>query len=268
MLHLAWASTHHDARKERLGKTALRALIEGDRPVIKLSNLFDAAEISDGLLKVIEKRPTADVTQYNNGSLTLLGTFLVKNLGRLDSYFDEAADIERRFKQWDFNMASTARERLRDLFGLDSFEVASQTSGRRFASSNVRICSNNVDTPLHNDFVMRDAQGYDVVLKHLAYQLSCVICLQGPEEGGELTVYRKKWELADEKYKVSGGLGYDLGVVEGRDAYSMRPKTGDVYLLNPTYYHAVERVSGRERITLGFFFGFFDEELKDAVAWV
>jgi hypothetical protein len=98
--------------------------------------------------------------------------------------------------------------------------------------------------------------------------LSCVVCVQGCEAGGELSIYRKPWEATDEIHKVPSGLGYDLAVVDGRPVHEFRPKTGDVYLLNPTNYHAVKKVTGADRITLGFFFGFFDDKLDDAVSWV
>jgi len=39
------------------------------------------------------------------------------------------------------------------------------------------------------------------------------------------------------------------------------------YIIDPTNYHAIRAVSGRDRITMGFFFGFFDEESKAEVCW-
>ncbi|CAM5659769.1 hypothetical protein SALBM311S_09861 [Streptomyces alboniger] len=40
-----------------------------------------------------------------------------------------------------------------------------------------------------------------------------------------------------------------------------------MYLINPTYYHEIEKVHGATRTTLGFFIGFTDDTLTNAVAW-
>lgn len=157
---------------------------------------------------------------------------------------------------------------MRDTFGLHRFEIATEPDGRQYASSNVRIYTDTVDTPLHNDNIMRDGASSGLVLAKLKHQLSCVVCIQECDEGGELSIYRKPWEPADEVYKIPGGLGYDMGVVADTPVHQFKPQTGDVYLLNPTYYHAIERVSGADRLTLGFFFGFFDDHLDEGVAWI
>jgi hypothetical protein len=143
-----------------------------------------------------------------------------------------------------------------------------ERDGRRYPDSNVRIYPDGIDTPLHNDNIMRDANSTGLVLAGLKHQLSCVVCVQECDEGGELQMYRRAWQPGDEQYKIQGGLGYDEAVVAGAPCYEFKPRTGDVYLLNPTYYHAIKRVSGADRVTLGFFFGFFADDLVDATLWI
>jgi len=246
----------------------LQKLITGDYPVVVLRGLLEKEKLNEGLARIQELYENARVTPYVNGSLTLIGTFLVKYLPDIDKYFSAAKEADDRATSAGLNMASYVRNKLRTVLGLNSFEVASEPDGRQYASSNIRICKNSIDTPLHNDNIMRDGAAHNIVLASLKYQLSCVVCLQGPNEGGELSIYRKPWEPEDEVYKISAGLGYELGVVEGKDHCRFRPQSGDVYLLNPTNHHAVERVYGHDRITLGFFFGFFNDELEDGVTWV
>lgn len=246
----------------------LRKLINGEYPVVVLKGLLSEDRLKDGVTRISQLYENAKVTPYVNGSLTLIGTFLVKHLSDTDKYFSAAAEADQRALDAGLDLASYVRGRLREVLDLDSFEVATEPDGRSYASSNVRICKNTVDTPLHNDNIMRDGAATDIVLANLKHQLSCVVCLQGPEEGGELSIYRKPWELDDEVHKIPNGLGYDLGVVEGREHCRFRPQSGDIYLLNPTNHHAVERVYGNDRITLGFFFGFFDDTLKSGVTWV
>lgn len=260
-----WDRVVFDVNGTNIGPGPLHGLIDGDHAVVVLKGLLSEEIIAANRQRLLALRDQAKVTQYVNGSLTLVGTFLVKHLAsRLEEYFENApkADVHT------VDLAGHVREKLRQTFGLRRFDIAAEPDGRRYASSNVRICANDIDTPLHNDNIMRDGAPYPIVLAKLKHQLSCVVCLQESDEGGELSIYRKPWQPADEVHKIAGGLGYDMATVAGKSLHKFKPQTGDVYLLNPTLYHAVERVSGADRITLGFFFGFFDDDLQEGFAWV
>ncbi|SDZ01658.1 hypothetical protein SAMN04487939_11219 [Lysobacter sp. yr284] len=263
-----WDRVVYQADGSVIGSQPLRGLIDGDYPVVLLKGLLSEELLSSGREKISQLYDSALITPYVNGSLTLIGTFLVKYLHNVNEYFSAAKGAEDRAQAVGFDLARQARSKLQHALGLKRFEVASETDGRQYASSNVRICKNDIDTPLHNDNIMRDGASSQLVLAKLRHQLSCVVCVQGTGDGGELSIYRKPWSPADEAYKVSNGLGYDLGVVKDVPVHRFRPQTGDVYLLNPTYHHAVERVRGIDRITLGFFFGFFDDRLEEGVTWV
>lgn len=79
-------------------------------------------------------------------------------------------------------------------------------------------------------------------------------------------MYNRKWREEDEVYKTPGALGYQDDVISGAKSCAFKPKTGDIYLLNPRFYHEIERVDAGDRITMGFFFGLQDN-LGSAVAW-
>lgn len=263
-----WNRVVIDCNGAMLDRALLWGLINGEYPVIVLKNLLAMDVVDRNKQRLMTMRESARVTQYANGSLTLIGTFLIKHLSRLDEYFEEAAKADGRTASVGFELPAYVRNKLRSLFGFRQFEVAREIDGRLYASSNVRICSDNIDTPLHNDDIRRDGAQSPIVLSKLRYQLSCVVCLQESDDGGELSIYRKPWDPADEVHKVPSGLGYKLSVVDGHADHEFRPRAGDVYLLNPTNYHAVKRVTGTDRITLGFFFGFFDDRLDEPVSWV
>jgi hypothetical protein len=120
---------------------------------------------------------------------------------------------------------------------------------------------------LHNDNIARDAAGTGLAVAGVTRQLSCVVCVDECDSGGELETYRRRWQPADERHKIPGGLGYDEAVVAGVPRTVYRPRAEDVYLINPTYYHAINTVRGASRVTLGFFIGFFGDDLDRAVVW-
>ena len=83
-----------------------------------------------------------------------------------------------------------------------------------------------------------------------------------------MIIYRKRWSKDDEKYKNIGALGYRPEVIDNEIAsVSIRGKTGDLYIINPDFFHEIKPVAGnRRRITLGTFIA-FDPAGGDIVAW-
>jgi hypothetical protein len=245
----------------------LRGLVDGDYGVVVLKGLLPSAEFALGRDRIQRMFHRVSTTQYVNGALTTIGPFLARYLSDVDAYFADAKDADALSTEAGFDLDLKVRDRLREVLGLRSFDTAQQPDGQRYARSIVRIHADGVRNPLHNDNIMRDGAGTDLSVAGLLYQLSCVVCVQECDEGGELKIYRKPWEAADEKYKIESGLGYDNGVVAGVACQEFKPEAEDVYLINPTYYHEIERVGGADRLTLGFFFGFSDNELTHAVSW-
>ncbi|MFE0377168.1 hypothetical protein ACFW1M_16630 [Streptomyces inhibens] len=263
----AWTRVVIDAAAERPDADLLRRLAHGETAVVVLRNLLPAEAFADNRTRIGKLFANASTTSYANGALTTIGPYLAKYLQDLDGYFQAADEAKGMLDAADFDLADQVRARLRDAFGLDAVSVAQEPDGRDYAASVVRIHADGVRNPLHNDNIMRDAQGTGIALTGLAYQLSCVVCLQECDEGGELRMYRKPWEPADETYKIQDGLGYDEAVVDGYPCHEFKPQTGDVYLINPMQYHSIERVTGSDRLTMGFFMGFGTDALNSAVVW-
>lgn len=84
-------------------------------------------------------------------------------------------------------------------------------------------------------------------------QLAFNVWVAVPETGGATTVWRHRWEPADEQHRDS--YGYQLESVEGCQHVRVVPQFGDGLLFNPANFHAVEPNPGGRRIAFAFFLG-------------
>lgn len=262
-----WGRTVIDASSEHPGPTPLRQLAAGEVAVVVLRNLLPAESFTDNNARAAKLFATASRTDYTNGSLTTIGPYLAKYLDEPHAYFEAAATAREQLDRVGFDLAQQVHGGLRDSFGLRSVAPARESDGRTYPGSVIRIHADGVRNPLHNDNIMRDARGSGLKLADLAYQLSCVVCLQECDGGGELRMYQRTWSPPDETHKIEGGLGYDEAVVADTPVHEFKPQAGDVYVINPTMYHSIERVKGSDRLTMGFFMGFADERMDSAVVW-
>ncbi|ROO50963.1 hypothetical protein EDC02_5825 [Micromonospora sp. Llam0] len=245
----------------------LRQLIDGDIAVLVLRGLLPDELFEQQRERAMSLYDRAATTYYTNGKLTTIGSYVAKHLTDVDDYFTAAREMNALAADTSFTIADDVRAAMADALGLQEMTVAAEPDGRRYAGTVVRIHPDGVANPMHNDKIMRDAAGLGLVVSDLTYQLSCVICLQECVSGGELKIYAKQWEQADERFKIPGGLGYEYGVVAGVPAHEFKPQAKDVYLINPTYYHEILEVTGDDRLTVGFFAGFHGEALDRAITW-
>lgn len=242
------------------------AWLANENAVLVLRNALDPELLNTIKNNVYRLREHIQKTQYINGALTTFGPYLAKHLNSLDDYFAKANETDMLFTNND-DLRAIVREKLCALLNCERLEVAQEPDGRFYAPATVRIHADGVANPLHNDNIMRDAAHTSLKLKNLTRQLSCVVCIQECDEGGELVHYKKRWHQEDEQYKILNGLGYETGVVEGVEGCRFRPQTGDIYLIDPTHYHEILSVKGRDRITMGFFIGFFGNQTQSGVVW-
>ncbi|MGW9436190.1 2OG-Fe(II)-dependent halogenase WelO5 family protein [Streptomyces sp. NPDC055607] len=265
---VTWDRTTYDvAHHPDLGPEPLRRLSAGETAVIRLRGLLEPPDFDRARRRALDLLGSASTVNYSNGSLTTVGPYLAAHLDRLDPYFEQSARANRRMADAGFDLPARVRAALRRTFGLESLQPAREPDGRAYGEAVIRLHADGVRNPLHNDHIARDAQGTGLSLAGVVRQLSCVVCLQECDGGGELITYAKPWEPRDERWKVPTELGYRAGVVEGVPRHVFRPQTYDVYLINPTHYHEIEEVHGATRTTLGFFLGFTDDTLTRAVAW-
>ena len=261
-----WKAIVYNAGEPRPGLEALQALRDNKTPAIIIKNLLNPVILAAFQEAIAQQRQHAIVSRYPNGSLTTIGPYIAKHVKDPAPYFASAHATDILFPNPALDMRIYVREQLKQLFDLQSFTTASQ-DGQDYAPAIVRLHSNGINNPLHNDHIMRDAKGSSLILADLDCQFSCIVCAQECDAGGELVLYHKPWKPEDEQYKISGNLGYESDVVAGVEYFKYKPATGDVYLINPTNYHEIYEVRGRERRTLGFFFGFFDKAMEQGVIW-
>jgi hypothetical protein len=74
-----------------------------------------------------------------------------------------------------------------------------------------------------------------------------------PEMGGATTVWRHRWEPADEHHRDA--YGYRPEAVEHCQHVSLTPQLGDGLLFNPANFHAVQPNPAGRRIAFAFFLG-------------
>ncbi|MFF9899122.1 proline hydroxylase [Streptomyces longispororuber] len=86
------------------------------------------------------------------------------------------------------------------------------------------------------------------VLAQLAFNVWASV----PKTGGASTVWRHRWEPADEQHWQA--YGYRRQAVEHCQRVDLTPQLGDALLSNPANFHAVEPNTGR-RIAFVFFLG-------------
>ncbi|MCW2239653.1 2OG-Fe(II)-dependent halogenase WelO5 family protein [Azospirillum canadense] len=254
------------AENPEANRKALQDLIESRTAILKLEGFFSPNRLKSLHERIGAKKSLAQVTGYVNGSLTTFGPYLAKHLADLSRYFEQAGEIYRIFGE-DFELDREVRSKIGHHFGLEKIEPAFDIQHGPYAPCTIRIHGNRVANPLHNDNIKRDGANSGLTVAGLTHQLSCVVCIQECTSGGELKHYQKQWEPADERYKIPAGLGYEPQVVDGYPSITFRPREGDVYLINPMNYHEILPTYGKDRITMGFFFGFTDPELRQAIAW-
>jgi hypothetical protein len=112
-MNSGWNPVVYDVTDKNLSDMQLlQKLVTGDYPVVVLRGLLEKEKLSDGLARIQELYENAKVTPYVNGSLTLIGTFLVKYLNNIDQYFAAAKEADARAASAGLDLASYVREQV------------------------------------------------------------------------------------------------------------------------------------------------------------
>lgn len=108
----------------------------------------------------------------------------------------------------------------------------------------------NEGTLLHYDDVRREfpCRLFD---QETVAQLAFNVWAAVPHTGGATTLWRHRWDPADEQHRYS--YGYRPKTVEHCQQVSLRPQLGGALLFNPAHFHEVQANPGQRRIALAFF---------------
>jgi len=121
-----------------------------------------------------------------------------------------------------------------------------------YSDAVIRIHQDGDSVHLHRDNSAFEMSEYSI--SHFENQLSAILYLQSPKEGGELTIYQKKWNKLDESMRQPD-FGYSSEVVKDIQHISIPVVAGNMVIINPKFYHKIESVHGtKQRISMSFFF--------------
>lgn len=245
----------------------LDEIMTAQTPLLVLRN-FLKPEIRQMVVDDLQQcKEKIQVSHYPNGALTTLGPYLARHISAPEMYFTELRDIQPFLPDSLITLQKKVYQWVKQVLGFERLETASEVRHGPYSGSIVRFHANGVANPLHSDHIVRDAADTGLAVTEIRHQLSCVVCLQECNSGGVLRLYNKKWSPQDESFKIPGELGYRDDIKDGCDGFDFSPQSGDIYIFNPVYYHEIDRVVGDTRITMGFFFGITDKNMKRAIAW-
>ena len=192
-------------------------------------------------------------TSVNNGT-SKFGTSLSSHIYEKPKYFFNAQTSNEFFKKLFLDYMSPLvimRQKISKLFK-KQISTAIE-NGMSYSDAVIRIHSSNDSVHLHRDNSNFEMNEYNV--SHLENQLSAILYLQSPINGGELTIFQKMWNKKDE-YMREPEFGYSSELVKNIFKTKILPIEGNMIIFNPKFYHQIESIVGtKSRITLGFFFG-------------
>ena len=192
--------------------------------------------------------------QTTNGNPRRFGTSLSSHIYEKSRYFSNAQrsnDSLKKLFPENISPLTTMRNAISTIFQKQL--TTAIENGMSYSDAVIRIHDNDDSVHLHRDNSNFEMSDYNV--SHLKNQLSAILYLQSPEQGGELTIYHKLWNKKDECMREPD-FGYSSALIEDVHKTKILPTEGNMVLLNPKFYHQIESVSGtRSRISIGFFFG-------------
>ena len=232
-------------------------LWEGTVPYAVFPGFLDQSECST----VVEALKRAPMTTFKSGDavVSTLGVYLPAAVNDPDNYFALAVELEPVIASVLELGRGDVRDRIRLMFESHMNRpvvAATGPEGQEYGQGCLRVHGAGAGSSVHRDVAAVDAAGWNVA--EMDAQFSAVLMLQPSEAGGELVVYRQRWQPEDDaEFKNKGALGWDPRVVEGAQVATYSAAAGDVYVFNPTHYHEVPLTSGEtDRVSMQFFMAF------------
>jgi len=235
----------------------LASLWKGTAPYAAFPGFLDESEC----LEITTALETAPKTTFRSGNalVSTLGVYLPDAVNDPPAYFSRAAELEPFIASVLNHGHGDVRDRIRLMFESHVNRpviAAIDPGGQEYGQGSLRIHGSGAGASVHRDVVSVDAAGWNIA--EMEAQFSAVLMLQPPEAGGELVVYRQRWQPEDDaEFKNKGAKGWDPQVVAGAQVATYAAAVGDLYIFNPTQYHEVPLTSGEsDRVSMQFFMAF------------
>ena len=241
----------------------LQKIIQGQLPALVIKNFYDTKTC-----QTVSNR-IRNYSKYDCGGFTIkkIGVFLLGYLDNKFDYFLNARNsshlVPNLFKRFE-DPKEKIKGIISNFMNTKSIKVAKE-DGKEYSCGIIRIHENGDYAPLHRDAAKFEARQFVVSKFH--HQLSFVFHIQHSEAGGELVIYKKRWSVADEKYRETD-FGYSAKLVsDDLECCKVFPKLGNLIIINPIYYHKILPVKGKlPRISLGMFVS-FSNCFEKAIMW-
>ena len=227
-------------------------LITGKIPALIVPEILSKTECSSLCSKISN-------IQTTNGNPKKFGTSLSSHIYEKSKYFSNAKrsnDSLKKLFAENISPLIAMRETISKIFQKQL--TTAIENGTSYSDAVIRIHDNDDSVHLHRDNSNFEMGDYNV--SNLKNQLSAILYLQSPEQGGELTIFHKMWNKEDECMREPD-FGYSSTLIEDVHKTKILPIEGNMILLNPKFYHQIESVFGlTSRISIGFFFGELSEK--------
>ncbi|MGI9418313.1 MAG: hypothetical protein ACR2RA_10805 [Geminicoccaceae bacterium] len=224
---------------EALDQQSLRALIGGDLPAIRIEGFATPDECSAFCRAIRDHADGAEEAQ--TARMTLIGAnFSNYAGGTVAGYFDLVGPsyeaVRAILTDAGFDPLERMIERLRAVWPAD-VDVASEPGRGRYFAGGIKTRSSSGH--LHYDFAPHTADGFAIA--GITDQLGWNLYLDMPENTGETTTYRR--EVPRQGGRIGSGpvraLNLEQDYVENAEAFTFRPKVGDVAIINTRYPHDI-----------------------------
>jgi len=225
-------------------------LISGKIPALIVPNILSNLSCISLSRKILK----TNFIGFSPGISRKIGTSLSSHIYEKSEYFSNALLSNQTLKNLFSDNVSPIDVMQQTISKISQKKISSAFENEMIYSiAMIRIHEHGDSVHLHRD--NSDFEMSEYGISNLKNQLSVILYLQSPLNGGKLTIYNKMWNKNDEQMRCPE-FGYSSDLIKNVPQKNIFPIAGNMVIFNPKLYHKVESVIGiKSRISLGFFFG-------------
>ena len=225
-------------------------LVSGKTPALIIPNVLSSSFCISLSRKILK----TNLMGVNLGISKKIGTSLSSHIYKKSEYFSNALLSNQTLKNLFSDNVSPIDVMQQTISKISQKKISSAFENEMIYSiAMIRIHEHGDSVHLHRD--NSDFEMSEYGISNLKNQLSAILYLQSPLNGGNLTIYNKMWNKNDEQMRCPE-FGYSSDLIKNVPQKNIFPIAGNMVIFNPKLYHKVESVIGiKSRISLGFFFG-------------